>query len=200
MYGQDIRRMINQVENFGRQLHETVYFHGTSLPKENPNIDKFEKRTGYRSGVFTGIITESSSSWTFFSEDVDFARKFGYAHTERHEDSGNRKNTTVILKYDIDESSLNILDLRTEDYETKLEKIGIKLWEMYGYGMYEQDQMWQLLDDEETSNIIVQAGFNAVKIFEDLFGNRGESLAIHIDKVNSVIKKIGATNGVDEPI
>ncbi len=93
------------------------------------------------------------------------------------------------MKYDINESELNILDLTKDDYEFKLESIGIKLWELYGIGMYEQDQMWDLFDDKEISDKIVKSGIDAVKLIENGTGYNGESLAIHISKVNDVIKK-----------
>ena len=167
-----------------------VYYHGTTLPKSNPNIDNFKSKVGYRGNQMMGISREVNSPWVFFTDNYDLARQFGAAKTDcLYHDKGDFSHQTVVLKYNINESDLNILDLTTNDYEFKLEEIGIKLWELYGVGMYKQDEMWDLLDDEEISNVIIKSGINAVKLIENGTGYNGNSLAIHISKVNSVLSQ-----------
>ena len=167
-----------------------VYYHGTTLPKSNPNIDNFKSKVGYRGNQMMGISREVNSPWVFFTNNYDLARQFGSAKTDcLYHDKGDFSHQTVVLKYNINESDLNILDLTTNDYEFKLEEIGIKLWELYGVGMYKQDEMWDLLDDEEISNVIIKSGINAVKLIENGTGYNGNSLAIHISKVNSVLSQ-----------
>ena len=174
-----------------RLVNESIYYHGTVLPKSNPNIDKFKSKVGYRGNQMMGISREVNSPWVFFTDSYDLARQFGSAKTDGlYHDKGDFSHQTVVLKYEINESDLSILDLTTNDYEFKLEEIGIKLWELYGVGMYKQDEMWDLLDDEEISNVIIKSGINAVKLIENGTGYNGKSLAIHISKVNNVIKKI----------
>ena len=188
---EDIRKMIDKVKNFKQFVNETIYYHGTTLPKSNPNIDNFKTKIGYRGNAMLGISREVNSPWVFFTDNYDLARQFGSAKTDGlYHDKGDFSHQTVVLKYDINESDLNILDLTTDDYESNLENIGIKLWELYGVGMYEQDQMWDLLDDDEISDTIIKSGVNAVKLIENGTGYNGKSLAIHISKVNNVIKKI----------
>jgi hypothetical protein len=173
------------------KLRESVYYHGTVLPNTNPTIDKFKATTGYRFNPFIGTQREVKSPWTFFTNDYDLAQRYGASKAEgMYYDKRDFSHKHVVLKYEINESDLNILDLTTDDYETVLEKIGIKLWDIYGMGMYEQEQMWRLLDDEELSDKILKAGFDAVKLFESPTGEMGTSLAIHLDIVNDVIKQI----------
>lgn len=175
----------------GMPMNESVYYHGTVLPKSNPNIDKFEVKKGYRVNSMVGTSREVYSPWVFFTDDYDLARKYGAAKAEGlYYDKGDFSHQTVVLKYDINENDLNMLDLTTNDYEFKLEKIGIKLWDVYGMGMYEQDQLWDLLDDDEISNIIIKNGINAVKLIENGTGYNGISLAIHINKINDVVTKL----------
>jgi len=172
-------------------LKEGIYYHGTTLPKDNTTIDKFINKTGIRSNAFIGYTREVNSLWTFFTDSVDLARKFGSSKTDFYHDKANFKYKTVILKYEIDENKLNILDLTTEDYEFKLEKIGINLIKIYGIGMYDIEMMWELLDEDEYTNIIVNAGFNAVKLIENIGENyKGVSLAILTKIVNNVIKPL----------
>lgn len=172
------------------KFFEKTYYHGTILPKTNLNIDKFVSKKGYRGNAFLGN-REVQSKWIFFTDDNDLAYEFGSSKIDIYHDKGDFSHKVTVLNYDIDESKLNILDLTTEDYENKLEDIGIKLWIEYGYGMYSIDSMWQLLDDEEFSNIIYNNGFNSVKIIENLSSSyQGTSLAIHTDVVNDIIKKI----------
>ncbi len=186
----EMRKQIDRVKNWKQFVNETIYYHGTTLPKSNPNIDNFKSKVGYRGNPMMGISTEVNSPWVFFTDNYDLARQFGSAKTDGlYHDKGDFSHQTVVLKYEINESELNILDLTTNDYEFKLENIGIKLWELYGVGMYEQDQMWDLLDDDEISDVIIKSGINAVKLIENGTGYNGKSLAIHISKVNNVIKK-----------
>lgn len=176
----------NKIKN----VNETIYYHGTVLPKSNPDIDNFKRKIGYRGNPMLGISREVDSPWVFFTDSFDLARKFGSAKTDGlYYDKGDFSHKMVVLKYDINESDLNILDLTTDDYESNLEKIGVDLLELYGIGMYEKDQMWDLLDDDETSDIIINSGIDAVKLIENGTGYNGTSLAIHISKVNNVIKK-----------
>ena len=171
-------------------VNESIYYHGTVLPKSNPNIDKFKSKVGYRGNTMMGISREVNSPWVFFTDNYDLARQFGSAKTDcLYHDKGDFSYQTVVLKYEINESDLSILDLTTNDYEFKLENIGIKLWELYGIGMYEQDQVWDLLDDDEISDVIIKSGINAVKLIENGTGYNGKSLAIHISKVNSVLSQ-----------
>jgi hypothetical protein len=188
---EDIRKMIDKVKNFKQFVNESIYYHGAVLPKSNPNIDNFKTKVGYRVNQMFGIVREVNSPWVFFTDNYDLARQFGSAKNDGlYNDKGDYSHKTVVLKYDINESDLNILDLISSDYEFNLESIGIKLWELYGIGMYEQDQLWGLLDDDEISNIIIKSGINAVKLIENGIGYNGTSLAIHISSVNNVIKKI----------
>lgn len=188
---EDIRKMIDKVKNFKQFVNESIYYHGTALPKSNPKIDNFKRKVGYRVNQMMFTSREVNSPWVFFTDNYDLAMKFGSAKTDGlYVDKGDYSHKTVVLKYDVNESDLIILDLTSSDYELNLESIGIKLWELYGIGMYEQDQMWDLLDDDEISNIIIKSGINAVKLIENGTGYNGKSLAIHISIVNNVIKKI----------
>ena len=172
-------------------LREGVYYHGTVLPKNVMNIDKFIGKTGFRSNAFVGYVREVNSPWTFFTNSYELAQKFGSSKTEVYHDKGNFNYKTAILKYEIDENQLTILDLTTEDYEIKLQKIGVNPIDIYGIGMYDIDMMWQLLDEDEYSNIIVKAGYNAVKLIENISNSyHGTSLAILTKVVNNVIKLI----------
>lgn len=176
---------------FKQSVNENVYYHGTVLPKSNPNIDNFKTKIGYRGNPMVGILREVNSPWVFFTDNYNLATQFGSAKADGlYYDKSDFTHKTVVLKYDINESDLNILDLTSSSYEFKLEAIGIKLWDLYGVGMYSQDQMWDLLDDNEISDIIVKNGINAVKLIENGTGYDGKSLAIHISKVNKVIKKV----------
>jgi hypothetical protein len=181
---------MRKLKNWKNFLNESIYYHGTTLPKTNANIDNFEQKIGYRVNPIMNITREVNSPWVFFTNNYNLAKQFGSAKTDiLYHDKGDFSYETVVLKYDIDESDLNILDLTKDDYEFKLESIGIKLWELYGIGMYEQDQMWDLFDDKEISDKIIKSGIDAVKLIENGTGYNGESLAIHISKVNDVIKK-----------
>ena len=186
-----VRKKIHEYLNEQCLVNESIYYHGTTLPKSKPNIDKFKAKVGYRGNEMLGISREVNSHWVFFTDNYDLARYFGATKTEGlYHDKGDFSYQTVVLKYEINESDLNILDLTTEDYEFKLEDIGVKLDELYGVGMYEHDQMWDLLDDNEISDTIIKSGFNAVKLIENGTRYNGKSLAIHINKVNSVSEPI----------
>lgn len=184
--------MNERIKNFTQFVNETIYYHGTSLPKSNPKINIFKSKEGYRNNPMIGAITKVKSPWVFFTDKYDLARKYGSAKTDGlYHDKGDFTYKTVVLKYDINESDLNILDLTTDDYEFKLESIGISLIEMYGIGMYDQDQLWELLDDDKISNIIIKSGINAIKLIENVSDEyNGYSLAIHMNKVNDVIKEL----------
>ena len=189
----DIREMIDKVKNFKQFVNESTYYHGTTLPKSNPNIDSFKTKTGYRGNAMTGIKKEVNSPWVFFTDDYNLAEKFGSAKTDGlYHDKGDFSYKTVILKYDINESNLNILDLTTDNYVEKIEKNidSSILSNIYGsmVAFYDMDidDTWELLDEEKISENIIKNGFDSVKLIE----NGGKSLAIHISKVNTVIKLI----------
>ena len=55
---EDIRKMIDKVKNFKQVVNESVYYHGTTLPKSNPNIDNFKTKVGYRGNAMMGISRE----------------------------------------------------------------------------------------------------------------------------------------------
>ena len=185
-----MRKLIEGVKKFSIFVNENIYYHGTVLPKINQNIDSFKKNTGYRTNPMLDILREVNSPWVFFTTDYDLAYKFGSSKTEGlYHDKNDFSYQTVVLKYEINENKINILDLTTKDYEAELEDIGISLIDLYGIGMYSQDQMWELLDDEEISKTI-QSRFDAVKLIENSSGYKGISLAIDINKVNNIIKKI----------
>jgi hypothetical protein len=93
-----------------KTFNETIYYHGTTLPISNSDIEEFKVKTGYRGNSILGTNREVKKSF---------------------------------------------------------------------------DDMWDLLDDDEISNIIINSGYDAVKIIEE----GGTSLAIHISKVNDIIKK-----------
>jgi hypothetical protein len=175
------------LKTYNESLAENIYYHGTTLPKTSPDIDKFRSETGYRGNTMLGSNRKVKSPWVFFTDDSDMARKYGETKTEYlYHDKGDFTNKTVVLKYDIDETLLKILDLTTKDYELNLKNIGIDLIELYGIGMFKIDDMWDLLDDDEISNTIIENGYDAVKLVE----NNGTSLAIHINKVNDIINKL----------
>ena len=163
-----------------------VYYHGTILLKSNPNIDNFKSMVGYRSNPMLDITREVKSPWLFFTNDYDMAYKYGSSKINMYVDKGNNSYTVKVLKYTVDETKLNILDLTGSDYEFKLKEIGIDLVKEYGMYMYSQDMMWELLDNDEMSNIIFGAGYNGVKVLED----NGTSLAIYNRIVNDVIEKV----------
>ncbi len=178
-------------------LRESIYYHGAALPKDNPTISNFITKTGYRSNPMLQMQREVNSPWTFFTDSEDLARKFGGAKVEGlYHDKGDFRYKAVVLKYDIDDTKLNILDLTIEGgaavngYEFALLKIGIDLSELYGVGGYDIDMMWELLDDNDTTNIIINAGYNAVKLIENGTGYNGTSLAILTKIVNNVIKQL----------
>lgn len=177
-------------------LKEGTYYHGTPLPKDNPTIDKFVSKKGYRSNAYTGL-REVKSPWIFFTENESMARTYGAEKTDGlYHDKGNFNYTNFVLTYQIDESKLNILDLAKDNYEFVLEDIDIKLYEYFGMGMYEQEDMWELLDDEEISKHIVEKGFDSVKLIENIGSYSGTSLAIHISKVNNVAEKKAIEPGI----
>lgn len=172
-------------------LSEGVYYHGTTLHRDNPDIDAFKITAGQRSNPLVGLTREVYSPWVFFTDDEDVAEMYGSAKTDGiYHSRGDFSHKTVVLKYRINESRLNILDLTTEDYEFKLQNIGIDPIKWFGMGMYEQDQMWELLDDNEMSDKIIQSGYNAVKLIESDVSYSAESLAIHINIVNKVTTKL----------
>jgi hypothetical protein len=190
---EEIRKKVYKIKNFGQFLNESIYYHGTVLPKSNTNIDVFKTKIGYRSNLMAGIKTEVNSPWVFFTDDYNLARKFGSAKTDGlYHNKGDFSHKTVVLKYDINESNLNILDLTTDDYIEKIEKNidSIILTTIYGsmFAFYDMDidDTWELLDEKEISDIILKNGFNSVKLIE----NGGKSLAIHISKVNRITKQI----------
>jgi len=171
-------------------LKEDIYYHGTTLPVKNPTLDKFVQKTGYRS--IMSVNYEVKNPWVFFTKNYDLAYYFGSQKTDSfYHSKGNFSYKTFVFKYDINESNLNILDLTNEDdYEFKLEDIGIKLYEYFGIGMYNINQMWEILDDEEISDKILRSGFNAVKVVEKTSSYNDYSLAIHISVVNDKIQKL----------
>lgn len=188
---EDIRKLIGKVKNFKQFVNESTYYHGTTLPKQNPNIDSFKTKTGFRSNPMSGIKREVNSPWVFFTNDYDLAKKFGSAKTDGlYHNKGDFSHQTVVLKYDINESKLNILDLTTNDFIEKIEKYVDSdiLSNYYGsmVAFYDIDieDVWELLDENKISDIIIKNGFDSVKLIE----NGGKSLAIHISKVNKVIK------------
>ena len=172
-------------------MNETIYYHGTTLPKSNPNINNFKTKKGYRHNSMTGLSREVKSPWVFFTDDFHLAQKFGAAKTDGlYHDKGDFSYKTVVLKCQIDESKLKILDLSNNDYITKIEKIidNNLLIKMYGsvqaFYDIDIDDTWELLDDVEISNSIMKSGFNSIKLIE----NGGKSLAININVVNDVVK------------
>lgn len=189
---EDIRKMIDKVKKFKQLVNESIYYHGTTLPKSNPKIDSFKTKTGFRSNSMTGLKREVNSPWIFFTDDYNLAQKFGSAKTDGlYQDKGDFSHKTVVLEYDIDESKLNILDLTMGDFIEKIQKIVDSdiLSNYYGsmvaFYDIEIEDTWELLDNNIISNIIIKNGFDSVKLIE----NGGKSLAIHISKVNTVIKQ-----------
>jgi hypothetical protein len=170
-------------------FNNEIYYHGTTLPKSNPNIEKFKETLGYRSMPMAGIVSEVTSPWVFFTDNYELAYKYGSIKTdELHHSKGDFTYGSTVLKYKIDISKLNILDLTQDDFESKLYDIGIDLDKLYGYGNYHQESMWGLLDEKETSDLIVNSGFDGVKLIEDIGSHNGMSLAVYMNKVNDSIE------------
>jgi hypothetical protein len=187
-----MRQMNVKIKNFKQFVNESIYYHGTTLPKSNPKIDNFKTKIGFRSNPMTGLKREVNSPWVFFTDDYNLAQKFGSAKTEGlYRSKGDFSHKTVVLEYDIEDTELNTLDLTTDDYVEKIQNIVNDniLTNLYGsiYAFYdiEIDDVWELLDDNEVSNIIIENGFDSVKLIE----NGGKSLAIHISKVNKVVRQ-----------
>jgi hypothetical protein len=189
---QEAKRDASLVKNFKEFVNESIYYHGTTLPKSNPKIDSFKTKTGFRSNSMTGLKRLVNSPWIFFTDDYHLAQKFGSAKTAGlYHDKGDFSHKTVVLEYDIDESKLNILDLTMGDFIEKIEKIvdsdilNNYYGSMVAFYDIEIEDTWELLDDNIISNIIIKKGFDSVKLIE----SGGKSLAIHISKVNTVVKQ-----------
>lgn len=165
-------------------INEKRYYHGTCLHKDS-DIDKFDIKKGYRS--FFGVNYGVEAPWVFFADDPHIARKYGAAKTELYHDKGNFSYKTKVLEYEIDESKLNILDISNDQYEFTLQNIGLDPIEIYGMGMYRLNEMWELLDEKEYSDIIVNKGYNAVRLMEP---DDTISLAIHISVVNDIVERV----------
>ncbi len=157
----------------------------------------FEPKVGYRSFSWSSTPREVNSPWTFFTDDYEFATKFASSRSDMFRDKQIRSKS-VILKFDIDESKLNILDLTNNsgpentDFYFVLKKIGIDLEDNGDFytTLINNDitGVWPVLDEEEYTNLIIKAGFNAVKLIED--SNGTQSLAILTSIVNNMIKPI----------
>lgn len=78
-------------------MNETIYYHGTTLPKSNPNINNFKTKKGYRHNSMTGLSREVKSPWVFFTDDFHLAQKFGAAKTDGlYHDKGDFSYKTVV--------------------------------------------------------------------------------------------------------
>ena len=186
------------MKNFIKQLlRENIYYHGMSQPINDEPLTKFEPKVGYRSYSWSNTPREVNSPWTFFTDEYELAAKFASSRGDMFRDKKIRSKS-VILKFDIDESKLNILDLTnngvgSSNFYFVLLKIGIDLEKDgdFYYTLINNDitSVWPVLDNENYTNLITKAGFNAVRLIENSEGSK--SLAILTSIVNDVIKPIG---------
>lgn len=171
-----IKKLIR--ENIGTK----IMYHGTALPINNFNFEKFLKVKGYSSSTFLGV-TEEERFFGFITPNKEMAIEYAN-HTIESKPKNYKKALIVVY---VDFSKLNIIDLSNEEtFEDNLNKIGFKLWDSgYGYGV---NDMWKLLDEPEIVKLIKNAGFNSVKLIEDSVGIIGISYGILLDEINECVK------------
>ena len=172
-------------KNYQLCLEESqiVYYHGTtSKLKSRETFSTFKKTNGIRTNNMTGNINVVSSDWIFVTKDRELARIYAISRTEEMEDKSGDIYYPTILNVKINKPKLNILDLSNPNtFESNLENINISPIEYWGMGMYDITQMYELLDDSKQSQIIKNAGFNAVQLLDQPKTKKGISLALDIN-------------------
>lgn len=193
----------------------TTYFHGTSLPKSEKDFTRFdiEKGRGVRSNAFMGTFREQKSPFFFITSEESVANDFANAKRDFFNDEikPKEKHTSRIIPFTFNEKDAKVLDLTGQDYEFVLEDIGFSPIDFFGMGMYEQDQMWEMLDTPEFASKLKDLGYDAVKYIEPKRGigiavlntdkiisptNKGISEAYHADKAAG--KETELTKAVEE--
>jgi hypothetical protein len=169
------------------------YYHGTSLPKSEPDFTTAnkDKGVGVRSNAFMGTSREQKSPFFFITSERDVANDFSQAKKEYYNDELKPKenHTSRIIPFKFDEKNSKVLDLTKDNYEFVLQDIGESPIDFFGMGMYEQDQMWEMLDEPKFAEKLKSLGYDAVKFIEP---KRGIGIAVlNTDKiVNSTPKGI----------
>ena len=157
----------------------TTYFHGTSLPRSESDFTKIDtsKGRGVRSNAFMGTFREQKSPFFFITSEESVANDFANAKRDffNDETKPKEKHTSRIIPFAFNEKDAKVLDLTGQDYEFVLEDIGFSPIDFFGMGMYEQDQMWEMLDAPEFAEKLKELGYDAVKYVEP---KRGVGIAV----------------------
>ena len=192
----DVESTVKAIEKNPSVINKIIgdeYYHGTSLPKSEPDFTTAnkDKGVGVRSNAFMGTSREQKSPFFFITSERDVANDFAQAKKEYHDDKvkPNEKHTSRIIPFKFNEKNSKILDLTKDDYEFVLQEIGESPIDFFGMGMYEQDQMWEMLDEPKFAEKLKSLGYDAVKFIEP---KRGIGIAVlNTDKiVNSTPKGI----------
>ena len=194
--GGDVEATAKAIEKnpiFINNISGDEYYHGTSLPKSEPDFTTAnkDKGVGVRSNAFMGTSREQKSPFFFITSERDVANDFSQAKKEYYNDELKPKenHTSRIIPFKFDEKNSKVLDLTKDNYEFVLQDIGESPIDFFGMGMYEQDQMWEMLDEPKFAEKLKSLGYDAVKFIEP---KRGIGIAVlNTDKiVNSTPKGI----------
>jgi hypothetical protein len=184
------------IENINKFLGESVdsekFYHGSAI-KKTETFKEFDKKSfGYTNSM--GRNQKIVREFIFLTNDKELADKFAIARKNSLEDQSGRLDfKKVILSVNVKKSKLKVLDLTDDEYEFNLQKIGIDPVEEFGMGMYDQTDMWTLLDDPAMVKIIKEHGFNAIELLEPSHTTNnnssiGKSLAIFKDVADGIVE------------
>jgi hypothetical protein len=155
------------------------YYHGTSLPKSEPDFTSpdRDKGEGVRTNSFMGTTRKQKSPFFFITSEKSVAKDFANAKEDyfNTELKSKEKHTSRVIPFKFDENNSKVLDLTKDDYEERMEELGFNLIDDYGVGMYDESMMWEYLDDPKFAEKLNSLGYDAVKYIEP---KRGVGIAV----------------------